>query len=168
MLGLQNFSPLLAILSLFLASRISADQIDFTPCPATTAGLVSNVDITPCERDSGDEPCRFRFGNDYVISLEYTPLVSADQPRTSLEARDDSVDPSKRYPYSGQSFDACEYTTCPVQGGVSSMYTYTFHTLQSRFDHLTINATTSLEGPSFLCVGFDALFLPSVTGRKLA
>ena len=80
---------------------------------------------------------------------------------------------------------ACEYTACPVVGGTASTYTYNFHTLQSvgslvqkvysrndvlypqRFNYLSINATTHLDGPSFLCVGFEALFLPSVSGRRL-
>ena len=124
-----------AVLTVSLFSISFADQIGFEPCTEETFGLVSNVDITPCERGASDEPCRFRFGQDYAITgeyemslagyrghglidiptVEYTPLISADAPKATLEARDDSVQPSKRYPYSGQSFDgeSCSWLILP-------------------------------------------------------
>jgi len=155
-------------IALISALQAMAELVEFSPCPSNTFGLVESVDITPCERGASDEPCRFRFGSEYTISIEYTPLLSSgDLPRNNLQARDDSVQPSLRYPYSGQAFDVCEYTACPVQAGVSATWTYPFKTLQSRFNHLTVNATTELAGESFLCVGFDALYLPTIAGRKL-
>jgi hypothetical protein len=43
---------------------------------------------------------------DFFVTVEYTPLLSSgDLPRNNLQARDDSVQPSLRYPYSGQAFD---------------------------------------------------------------
>lgn len=215
-----------ALLSLVSFRSAIAEKIDFTVCQETALieGLAQSVDISPCDRAADDEPCRFRFGHKYKISswflpdqkrtradrtssastVEYTPLTSAEEPRASLEARDDYQDPSLRYAYSGQAFDgrrnhydqrafannpytACEYTACPVQGGKPSTYTYEFNTLQSvradtrlplayrlifasyvkHFNHLTINATTDFSGPSFLCVSFDALFMPSVAGRAV-
>lgn len=101
---------------------VYAELVDFTPCPSNTFGLVESVDISPCERGASDEPCRFRFGSDYTITsaytealstsssafhaVQYTPLLSSGElPRANLQARDDFVQPSLRYPYSGQAFD---------------------------------------------------------------
>lgn len=69
---------------------------------------ISSVTIMPCERGGSDEPCRFRFGSNYTISVNYTSNLEAVLPRTTLMARDDTVVPSLRYPYSGESFGGCE------------------------------------------------------------
>jgi hypothetical protein len=115
-------------LLILLKTLASAEKIVFDTCTDTdSVGVVSGVDITPCERSSIDEPCRFRFGHDYNITsvydprsffshrlitcdfsipVDYTSLeASTDKPRASLEARDDTQDPPFEYAYSGQAFD---------------------------------------------------------------
>ena len=50
---------------------------------------------------------------DLSVIVEYTPLLSSgDLPRNNLQARDDSVQPSLRYPYSGQAFDGEQGQSC--------------------------------------------------------
>ncbi|KAK9895393.1 hypothetical protein P389DRAFT_172987 [Cystobasidium minutum MCA 4210] len=164
----SKVSLFLAGALLLISAPAQADKILFDMCPEDTSGIVSSVDITPCERKHANEPCKFRFGEEYTITIGYTSLESSGpSPRSSLVARDDTQDPVFEYAYSGQAFDACEYTACPVEAGLPSTYTYHFQTLKSRFNYLTFNATTSLAGPSFLCVGFEALYVPSIAGRKV-
>ncbi|KAI5477941.1 hypothetical protein MNV49_005730 [Pseudohyphozyma bogoriensis] len=69
--------------------------------------------------------------------------------------------PSLRYPYSGQTFGGCAYTSCPVLAGVPTVYEYELVTLESPFNFLMINLTQSFDGPSILCTGFYAQYLPS-------
>ncbi|KAL8277684.1 hypothetical protein RQP46_009957 [Phenoliferia psychrophenolica] len=94
-------------------------------------GTVNSVSVFPCERASPDEPCRFRFGANYTISVNFTSAISTTRPRSTVLARDDTVVPSLRYPYSGQSFDGCTYTSCPIVANISQVYTYTMNTLLS-------------------------------------
>lgn len=94
----------------------------------------------------------------YTIALTYSSTISSQLPRANLIARDQSGyfgQGTQTYAYSGQSFDACRYTSCTVQPDTVSTYTYTFKTLKTPFDRLTFNATDGLAGPSFLCAGFD-------------
>jgi len=158
-------SVTLAVLAML--SITSATYVPFTTCTPHTDGIVHSVDISPCERGSNSEPCRFRYNHNYTITIQYESMLdSGNQAESSLEARDDSVYPSLFYPYSGQSFSACEYTACPIKARNNATYTYNFQTLKSKFDHLLVNVTTSMEGPSVLCAGFEASYLPAVTGRN--
>ncbi|KAG8971914.1 hypothetical protein FRB90_010366, partial [Tulasnella sp. 427] len=69
------------------------------------------------------------------------------------------------YAYSGQSFDACKYTCCPVRANTLSTYTYSFHTLHSDFSWLTFNITSAIvQSPSLFCVGFPVTFLDEESG----
>ncbi|GAA5891135.1 hypothetical protein JCM5296_004904 [Sporobolomyces johnsonii] len=142
----------------------SSDQVAFDTCPvpaggSSPAGVVRNITVTPCTRSSPSEPCHFHYGHNYTIEIEYTSYLQAEQPRSTLLARDDSTDPSQSYPYSGQTFDACAYTQCPVPSGQPSLYTYTLNTLLSPFDYLQFNVTQNFDGPSLFCAGFDAKYV---------
>ncbi|GAA5956968.1 hypothetical protein JCM21900_006719 [Sporobolomyces salmonicolor] len=142
----------------------SSDQVAFDACPApaggsSPAGVVHNITVTPCTRSSPSEPCHFHYGHNYTIEIEYTSYLQAEQPRSTLLARDDSTDPSQSYPYSGQTFDACAYTQCPVPSSQPSLYTYTLNTLLSPFDYLQFNVTQDFDGPSLFCAGFDAKYV---------
>ena len=56
-------------LLLLLQMTASAEKIIFDTCTDTdSVGVASSVDISPCERRSIDEPCRFRFGQTYNIT----------------------------------------------------------------------------------------------------
>lgn len=73
-----------------------------------SAGVVHSVDIFPCERAGLDEPCRLRYGGNYTLTVNFTTYLNSNSPKHTLLARDDTVVPSLKYPYSGQSFNACE------------------------------------------------------------
>jgi hypothetical protein len=90
-----------------------------SPSPA---GVVNAVTVMPCERANGDEPCRFRYGVNYTIAINYTSYLGAENPKQTLEARDDTVVPSLRYPYSGQSFNACEVSLCFIFSTYDTAY----------------------------------------------
>ncbi|KAM0748213.1 hypothetical protein T439DRAFT_292042 [Meredithblackwellia eburnea MCA 4105] len=94
-------------------------------------GEVHSVSIFPCERAEVDEPCRFRFGVNYTISVNFTSFVNTTAPRSTILARDDTVVPTVRYPYSGQTFDGCAYTGCPITANIPQVYNYTMSTLKS-------------------------------------
>ncbi|GAA5826958.1 hypothetical protein JCM5353_004781 [Sporobolomyces roseus] len=138
--------------------------VAFDSCPipeggSSPAGVVNNITVSPCSRSSDSEPCHFHYGQNYTIDISYTSYLNSELPRSGLSARDDSTDPSTQYPYSGQTFDSCAYTDCPVQAGETSVFSYRFNTLLSPFNYLTFNMTQSIEGPSLFCAGFDAQFV---------
>lgn len=119
---------------------------------------------------SADSSMVFRSGSAYDITITFTSPVKAHRPRAALIANDvppashldpiNSMDSSvDSYAYSGQSFDACKYTPCPVRAQTLSTYTYPFRTLHSKFSWLTFNVTTSIRGPSLFCVGFPVTFV---------
>ncbi|BGP17736.1 hypothetical protein JCM10213_005317 [Rhodosporidiobolus nylandii] len=142
------------------APLYNGTYISFDSCQSTSpAGVVNSVVVSPCSRSSDDEPCHFHVGETYLIQLNYTSYLASDAPRSSLVARDDTVDPSESYAYSGQTFDGCAYTPCPVQQSTSALYTYEFRTLQSPVDYLTFNVTQMLGGPSLFCAGFPIAFV---------
>ncbi|GAA5983398.1 hypothetical protein JCM11641_007836 [Rhodosporidiobolus odoratus] len=156
----------------FIGLNISAPledgaSIDFQSCSAPhTAGVVNSVIVSPCSRSSDDEPCHFHVGETYFIQLNYTSYLEAETPRSSVIARDDTVDPSEEYAYSGQTFDGCAYTPCAVPAAESSLYTYEFRTLQSPLSYLTFNLTQSLDGPSLFCAGFPVAFVDDHTDEQ--
>lgn len=53
---------------LLISASARADKILFDTCPEDTSGIVSSVDISPCERSNANEACRFRFGEEYTIT----------------------------------------------------------------------------------------------------
>ncbi|KAH9443808.1 hypothetical protein MJO29_013753 [Puccinia striiformis f. sp. tritici] len=135
----------------------SSNQVPFTNCPAAdypVNGEVKSMTITPCQRDTPDDPCTFVRGSNYTIQLVFQSTLSSDNPRSSVVATD--IDGT--YAYSGQSFNACKYATCPVYADRESAYTYRFHTLASSFNHLTFNLTQDFLGPSMFCAGTPILF----------
>ncbi|GAA6062565.1 hypothetical protein JCM10212_004878 [Sporobolomyces blumeae] len=141
-----------------------SQQVSFESCPvpeggSSPAGIVHNITVTPCSRSNAWEPCHFHSGENYTIEVSYTSYLTAELPRSGLQARDDTTDPSTSYPYSGQAFDACAYTDCPIQAGKTSTYQYTLETLLSPFNYLTFNVTQHVDGPSLFCAGFEAQFV---------
>ncbi|WWD20977.1 hypothetical protein CI109_105457 [Kwoniella shandongensis] len=144
-------------------------KIRYKHC-ADTLGTVTEITVLPCEGGKGtiNDPCHFHAGNNYTITLTYVSPLNATQPRSNLSARDrTSSEGSERFPYPGQSFDGCKYTTCPIVAQESSTFTYEFVTVNERFDQLTFNMTDGLEGESLMCAFFPVTFMPSVTGRSL-
>ncbi|GAA6021632.1 hypothetical protein JCM10207_008091 [Rhodosporidiobolus poonsookiae] len=143
----------------------NATSVPFFPCPSASTspalGIVHSVSLSPCFRGEEDEPCRFREGKTVFVQVNYTAFLGSEQPRSGLQARDDAVEPSERYAYSGQAFDACAYTPCPIQPDVPALYTYAFHTLDTPFSYLTFNVTDTPDGPSLFCAGFGAAFVPA-------
>lgn len=135
-------------------SSSTAANVTFTSCPEKTLGQVNYMEISPCERSSPSDPCTFRHGMNYTVSLGFVSERNSSNPRSSVVARDGN----DTYAYSGQSFTACRYTPCPIIEEEPSTYTYQFHTLASPFDHLTFNVTDDFEGPSLFCAGADINF----------
>ncbi|KAG8894215.1 hypothetical protein FRC01_013112 [Tulasnella sp. 417] len=149
--------------------------VGFQTC-SPSMGLVHSIVVrahdagsTPLESAS-DSSIVFRSGSAYDIAISFTSPVKAHLPRAALIANDvppashldpiNSMDSSvDSYAYSGQSFDACKYTPCPVRAQTLSTYTYPFRTLHSKFSWLTFNVTTSIRGPSLFCVGFPVTFI---------
>ncbi|OCF34137.1 hypothetical protein I316_04086 [Kwoniella heveanensis BCC8398] len=108
-------------------------KIRYKHC-ADTSGTVTEVSVSPCEGGKGtiNDPCHFHAGSNYTITLTYVSPSEASAPRANLIARDRSISNGSEYfPYPGQSFDACQYTTCPVPAQTSDTYTYTFETLNT-------------------------------------
>ena len=75
----------------------------------------------------------------YTITLNFTSTIPSTRPRNNLVANEteEARLPNSRgyYPYSGQSFNGCSYTSCPIQAEVPSVYTYEFRTLKSVSGH---------------------------------
>jgi len=118
--------------------------VAFDACPipeggSSPAGVVNNITISPCSRSSESEPCHFHYGQNYTIDISYTSYLNSELPRSGLSARDDSTDPSTQYPYSGQTFDSCAYTDCPIQAGETSIFSYEFNTLLSVSNFSSLN-----------------------------
>ncbi|RSH95443.1 hypothetical protein EHS25_000535 [Saitozyma podzolica] len=137
----------------------SGTPVAFTSCDAQ--GTVSGVTISPCESGDGTagSPCVFTNGNHYTINITYTPDLAATSPRSGLAAHDATESyGADSYAYSGQSFNGCEYTACPVVAAKESEYTYEFVTLDSVFDGLTFNLTTDVFGPSIMCASIPVAF----------
>ncbi|WVQ94783.1 hypothetical protein IAU59_001865 [Kwoniella sp. CBS 9459] len=144
-------------------------KIRYKHC-AETSGTVTEITVSPCEGGKGtiNDPCHFHSGSNYTITLSYVSPSEASAPRANLIARDRSISNGSEYfPYPGQSFDACQYTTCPVPAQASDTYTYTFETLNTRFDQLTFNMTNGLDGQSLMCAYFPVTFMPSVERRSM-
>jgi hypothetical protein len=70
-------------------------SIEFSTCQPTS-GEVHSVSVEPCDAD----PCTFAFGSNYTITIDFTPQVDAEHPRSGLQATD-QADP---YAYSGSVF----------------------------------------------------------------
>lgn len=134
----------------------TAANVTFSSCPEKTLGQVNYLEINPCERSSPSDPCTFRHGMNYTVSLGFVSERNSSNPRSSVIAQDGN----DSYAYSGQSFTACRYTPCPIIEEEQSTYTYQFHTLASPFNHLTFNVTDDFEGPSLFCAGTDIHFEP--------
>ncbi|KAH8918705.1 hypothetical protein BT69DRAFT_1353702 [Atractiella rhizophila] len=151
--------------------------IPFSPCVgADILGRVHHVSVSPCRRvaERGlenmalEDPCVFLAGETYNIRVSFTtkrrlkkrdgPKRGWGNPRFSLVARDDTKFPPVHYPYPGQSFDACNYIDCPLEKEETATLSYEFRTLQPAFNHLSLNVTDGLDGPSVLCFGMDAIF----------
>ncbi|WVR09230.1 hypothetical protein IAU60_006294 [Kwoniella sp. DSM 27419] len=148
-----------------------AKKIRYKHC-SDIGGTVTQISVSPCEGGKGtiNDPCHFHAGSNYTISLTYVPPFNSSQPRSNLLARDrtqSSGTGSDKFPYPGQSFDGCEYTTCPIIGQESSVYTYTFETLNTRFDQLTFNMTDGLDGESLMCAYFPVTFMPHAERRDM-
>ncbi|MBW0460759.1 hypothetical protein O181_000474 [Austropuccinia psidii MF-1] len=122
----------------------------------TIYGNVSYITIEPCDRATDDEPCTFVKGSNYTINLGFNSTLDAPSPRSSIVAADPRDGP---YAYSGQSFNACKYASCPIHANVASVYTYHFRTLASSFNSLTFNVTQSFTGPSLFCASTDIRFV---------
>ncbi|WAQ91455.1 hypothetical protein PtA15_14A339 [Puccinia triticina] len=135
----------------------SSNTVRFTDCPAPdykVYGSVESMTITPCQRASPDDPCTFVKGSNYTIQFVFETSLSSDHPRSSVVA----LDADGAYAYSGQSFDACNYASCPIHSNRRSAYTYHFHTLASSFCHLSFNLTESVGGRSMFCAGTPVTF----------
>jgi hypothetical protein len=94
----------------------------------------------------------------YTITISYASTITSASPRSNVIA----ADRKEHYPYSGQSFSACSYTSCPIYASPASQpetYVYEFHTLHSPFDHLTFDITDGIHGESLFCAGFPAIFV---------
>ncbi|KAK1922395.1 hypothetical protein DB88DRAFT_441538 [Papiliotrema laurentii] len=143
-------------------ATVTGTEIEFEQCDSV--GKVSKVTIEPCQGGNGtlESPCEFHYGSNYTITLDFTSTVSSERPRNNLIAYDSTESLGAgydHYPYSGQSFDACTYTTCPVPQDTPATYTYKFRTLKSYFDSLKFNVTDTLQGPAFICAGFPIKFV---------
>ncbi|KAG8949927.1 hypothetical protein FRC04_008230 [Tulasnella sp. 424] len=149
--------------------------VGFQTC-SPSIGLVHSVVVRDHDagsaslESSSDTSIVFRSGSAYDITITFTSPVKAHRPRAGLIASDippaSHSDPSvlmdgtvDSYAYSGQSFDGCKYTSCPVRAHTLSTYTYHFRTLHSNFSWLTFNVTTAIRGPSLFCVGFPVTFI---------
>ncbi|WRT68850.1 uncharacterized protein IL334_005831 [Kwoniella shivajii] len=132
-------------------------------------GTVTDIRVEPCQGGKGTilDPCQFHAGNNYTITLSYVSPDNSTSPRTNLVARDKSASKDEYFPYPGQSFDACQYTSCPVQNQEVQTYTYEFVTLNNRFDQLTFNMTDGLDGESLMCAYFPITFMPNLAGRSV-
>ena len=113
------------------------------PCPAASACLsyhgldvveLCSLDIEPTRAPQTTQPNHTHARN-YTITLSYTSSINSDRPRNNLIANEteEARLPDSRgyYPYSGQSFNGCSYTSCPIEAGVPQVYTYEFVTLKS-------------------------------------
>lgn len=71
--------PRLSILAastlLLFTAPIKSDKILFEPCLQDSSGIVSSVDISPCERSTANEACRFRYGEEYTITSTCSPFI---------------------------------------------------------------------------------------------
>ncbi|WWC73305.1 uncharacterized protein I206_107272 [Kwoniella pini CBS 10737] len=144
-------------------------KIRYKHC-SETKGTVTEIKIEPCEGGKGTilDPCHFQAGKNYTITLSYISPEDSISPRANLEVRDKtSSDGLTKFPYPGQSFDACQYTTCPIKGQINEIYKYEFTTLNNRFDQLTFNMTNGLDGNSIMCAYFPITFMPNMAGRSL-
>ncbi|KAG0142278.1 hypothetical protein CROQUDRAFT_50535 [Cronartium quercuum f. sp. fusiforme G11] len=135
-------------------SSYSSAQVPFTPCKGHSFGEVSSMEISPCERNLSSDPCTFRHGVNYTISLGFVSHRNSSLPRSSVVAQDGT----QSYAYSGQSFNACRYSHCPIVAEQASTYVYQFHTLRSSFNYLTFNVSDNFEGPSLFCAGTAVRF----------
>ncbi|CAH7674124.1 expressed protein [Phakopsora pachyrhizi] len=137
-----------------------SSNVAWAPCQGDfpVKGKVSAFNISPCNRKNDsdiNEPCEFSYGFNYTIKIDFTSELDAHQPRSSLIAGDSEEGP---YAYSGQSFEACRYASCPIRANVKAVYTYRLRTLLSHFDSITFNVTQSIDGPSLFCAGTDISF----------
>ncbi|KAK8843484.1 hypothetical protein IAR55_007143 [Kwoniella newhampshirensis] len=144
-------------------------KIRFKHC-SETHGTITEITVSPCESGKGtiNDPCHFHAGSNYTITLTYVSPINSSIPRSNLSARDRTgSEGSEKFPYPGQSFDGCSYTTCPIVAQETSTYTYEFATQNNRFDQLTFDMTDGLDGDSLMCAYFPVTFMPPVTGRSL-
>lgn len=97
-----------------------------------------------CSASGGELGCAvrlyFQFDNRdcslYEIAITFTSFLDVASPRAGLQASEDIDEaevgfPAHGYSYSGQSFDACKYTSCPVRKNKLSTYTYPFFVYHS-------------------------------------
>ncbi|KAI8461032.1 hypothetical protein BY996DRAFT_4574011, partial [Phakopsora pachyrhizi] len=102
--------------------------VAWAPCQGDfpVKGKVLAFNISPCNQKNDskiNKPCKFSYGFNYTIKIDFTSELDAHQPRSSLIAGDSEEGP---YAYSGQSFEACS---------------------------ITFNTTQSIDGPSLFCAG---------------
>ncbi|WWC64238.1 uncharacterized protein I303_106847 [Kwoniella dejecticola CBS 10117] len=151
------------------SAKSKGKKIRYKHC-ADTKGTVTEIKVEPCDGGKGTilDPCHFQAGKNYTITLNYVSPEDSVSPRANLEARDKtSSDGQSRFAYPGQSFDACQYTQCPIKGQSTGVYTYEFVTQNNRFDQLTFNMTNGLDGDSLMCAYFPITFMPNMAGRSL-
>ncbi|WWC97756.1 hypothetical protein V866_004642 [Kwoniella sp. B9012] len=168
-------------------STSTSTSIDTSPTPSTSAsddkskkirykhcsdtkGTVTEIKVNPCEGGKGTilDPCHFQAGKNYTITLTYVSPEDSTSPRANLVARDKTMsDGQQHFTYPGQSFDACQYTSCPITIQETKSYTYEFVTTNNRFDQLTFNMTNGLDGDSLMCAYFPVTFMPSLAGRSM-
>lgn len=132
-------------------------SVFFENCAAGVS--VSRVGVEPCEGGTGAEgdACVFTQGKNYTITITFTSPadVTQAQARTGLA----SFDGDEQTAYSGQSFSACTYTSCPIKAGVEATYTYPFRTYAAPdFDRLVFNATNGIAGESIMCANVPVTF----------
>ncbi|OCF60338.1 hypothetical protein L486_03020 [Kwoniella mangroviensis CBS 10435] len=151
------------------ASDDKSKKIRYKHC-SDTKGTVTEIKVNPCEGGKGTilDPCHLQAGKNYTITLTYVSPEDSTSPRANLVARDKTMsDGQQHFPYPGQSFDACQYTSCPLTNQETKSYTYEFATMNNRFDQLTFNMTNGLDGDSLMCAYFPVTFMPSLAGRSL-
>ena len=62
------------------------------------------------------------FNSSFEVIVTFSTNKRVTQPKSSLTVADTST--QERYPYSGQSFDGCRYTTCPIEGSKALTYAH--------------------------------------------
>jgi len=153
--------------------------VAFQPCDASAGSNVHRVAIRAADTLMNPQgPPQFHFKRSYEIEVTFKSSIKVQRPRAALEAIELSNEEVKAelgtyvkpkgysYAYSGQSFDACRYTRCPIRPDVLSTYTYPFRTLHSPFDWLSINVTDGVLGRSVMCIEFPAIFIDNTAEKQ--